>query len=101
MVTGNASFIPGAVSQRSIDSRLAKYGEESPVYQSRVLGQSPEQATDSLIRLKWLEASAERYEARRVQGLLPTDISGKGVDVANSEHGDRAGSTPLAWAPAR
>ncbi len=89
-MTGNPSLIPGAVSQRSIDNRRAKYGEESPVYQSRVLGMSPEQATDSLIRLSWLEASARRFDARRVLNLLPSDITGKGVDVANSEHGDRA-----------
>lgn len=90
VVTGNAELIPGAVSQRSIDRRRLKYGEQSPVYQSRVRGESPEQAADALIHLAWLEASAKRYADRLAMGKIPTQLTGKGVDVANSEHGDRA-----------
>ncbi len=90
VVTGNAGLIPGAVSVVAIERRREKYGETSPVYQSRVRGESPEQASNALIRREWLEASAARYEARRVAGTLPTKVTGKGVDVANSEHGDRA-----------
>lgn len=90
VVTGNASLIPGAVSQVSVSRRLADYGESSPVYQSRVRGISPEQASDALIRLEWLKAAAKRYEARKAESTLPKTITGKGVDVANSEHGDRA-----------
>ena len=90
VVTRNASLIPGAISIESIERRLTKYGVDSPVYQSRVRGMSPEQASDSLIRLEWLEAAAKRYEARKVLGLVPTIVTGKGVDVANSEHGDEA-----------
>lgn len=88
VVTGT-DCIPGAVSQQSIDRRLAKYGEDSPVYQSRVRGMSPEQSADSMFRLEWLEAAAKRFEAKRAAGTLPTKVTGKGVDVANSEHGDR------------
>lgn len=90
VVTGNANLIPGAVSSVSIKKRLADYGETSPVYQSRVRGVSPEQASDALIRLEWLKAAAARYEARKRAGTLPVGVTGKGVDVANSEHGDRA-----------
>ncbi len=88
VVTGNANLIPGAVSASSIAKRRRKYGETSPVYQSRVRGESPEQASDALIRLEWLEAAHTRFMARRFQ--LPRRMTGKGVDVANSEHGDRA-----------
>lgn len=90
VVTGNANLIPGAISQKSIDKRRADYGENSPVFQSRVRGISPEQASDSLIRLEWLRESAKRYNARAEAGTLPTRVSGKGVDVSNSEHGDGA-----------
>lgn len=90
VVTGNHSLIPGAISRGSIDKRLKDYGETSPVYQSRVRGVSPEQATDSLIRLEWLRRSAARFAARKLAGTLPVRVTGKGVDVANSEHGDRA-----------
>lgn len=89
VVAKNPNLIPGAVSQASIDRRRVKYGESSPVYQSRVLGESPEQAADALIRLEWLEASAKRYAKRLAAGTIPDTVTGKGVDVANSEHGDR------------
>jgi len=93
VVTGNAELIPGAVSGESIRRRREKYGETSPVYQSRVRGISPEQASDALIRHEWLEASAVRYAAGVKRGAIytvPGKLTGKGVDVANSEHGDRA-----------
>lgn len=90
VVTGNANLIPGAVAQKSIDKRRADYGEQSPVFQSRVRGVSPEQASDSLIRLEWLKAAAKRYELRKLAGTVPTRVTGKGVDVSNSEHGDGA-----------
>jgi hypothetical protein len=90
VVMGDADFIPGAVSVKSIERRREKYGESSPVFQSRVRGESPEQSADALIRLEWLEAAAARYRARRDAGTIPHRITGKGIDVANSEHGDRA-----------
>lgn len=90
VVTGNENLIPGATSATSINRRRIKYGETSPVYQSRVRGISPDQASDALIRLEWLEAAAVRYAARVKTNSIPRQQSGKGVDVANSEHGDRA-----------
>lgn len=89
VVTGNPSFIPGAVSAVSIERRRAKYGEASPNYQSRVRGMSPEQPADALIRLEWLEAAHKRYMERRAANAIPRIVTGKGIDVANSEHGDR------------
>lgn len=89
VVTGDANVIPGAVSQKANQRRLMKYGADSPVYQSRVRGESPEQAADALIRLDWLEAADQRHRARMANQTIPTRITGKGVDVANSEHGDR------------
>lgn len=65
VVSRNANLIPGAVSQASIDKRLAEYGAADPIYLSRVRGISPEQAANALIRLEWLKAAAVRYQARR------------------------------------
>lgn len=90
VVAEDASIIPGAASASSIAKRLEKYGVESPIYQSRVRGVSPDQASDGLIRRRWLEDAAARYLARVQAGTVPQEITGKGVDVANSEHGDRA-----------
>lgn len=90
VVAKNPNLIPGAVSQVSIDKRLADFGVDDPIYQSRVRGMSPEQAANALIRMEWLKRAAERYEARRLAGTLPVVVTGKGVDAANSEHGDSA-----------
>lgn len=103
VVAKDPNLIPGAVAQQSIDRRREKFGESSPVYQSRVLGISPAQASDALIHLDWLKRSALRFKARRELdailplrhtaelGLrpIPREVTGKGVDVANSEHGDK------------
>jgi hypothetical protein len=90
VVTGNPNFIPGAVSQQSIDKRRRDYTEQSPIYQSRVRGLSPEQASNSLFKLEWFRQSAARWNDRKAKGTLPTRVTGKGVDAANSEHGDHA-----------
>lgn len=90
IVLRDADFIPGAVSVKSIERRRLKYGEHDPLFQSRVRGISPEQASNALIHLKWLRAAAERFKARQAEGRVPYRVTGKGVDVANSEHGDRA-----------
>ena len=49
---------------------------------------TPAQATDSLIRLEWLAAAKERYEQRK--GPPEVGLPAMGVDVANSENGDKA-----------
>lgn len=90
IVSRNPSLIPGAIAQKSIDTRREEYGEEDPVYKSRVRGISPEQASNSLIRLDWLRAAAKRYYDREAANTLPREVTGKGVDAANSTHGDRA-----------
>lgn len=90
VVTGNASLVPGAVSVESIERRRAGYGEGTPLYESRVRGISPQQATDSLIRYEWLDRAATRWEALKKAGKLEAGGPAKGVDVANSENGDEA-----------
>lgn len=86
VVTGNASVVPGAVSLKSIAERIAKYGEGSIMYDSRVRGISPAQAADAMILRAWCEHAIDRYADERYR-------DGKrawGVDVANSEAGDKA-----------
>lgn len=86
VVRDDPSVIPGAVSAGSIERRRQKHGEDDPIFfKSRVRGLCPMEAVSALIRWEWLEAAAQRFEstdsARGEHAL--------GVDVANSEHGDR------------
>ena len=87
-VTNNASFIPGATSREGVTSMLNRYGEENPFYLSRVRGLSPGQSADSLIQLKWCIDARDAKD--RDKEKLIDGPAALGVDVANSEAGDKA-----------
>jgi len=64
-----------------------KWGVTSSLYKSRVLGQFPDEAPDSLIPLSWVERCVladDDFEAASRDGL-PVEL---GVDVARSNDGD-------------
>lgn len=96
----NKEVIPGAVTIGSIQARKVKHGEDSFIYNTRVRGKVPMQSVDSLIRYEWimscLEGSLEYQKAGEIidDG---TSLNAVGVDVANSENGDKA---CLAWGKA-
>ena len=54
---------PGLVSKEWCQDRLEDWGEDSPVYQSRVLGMFPKEDADTLIKLEWIERSIKRYNS--------------------------------------
>jgi hypothetical protein len=81
-------IIKGAVTQKSIERRKNEYGVKSSLYLSRVRGISPSQGADSLIQYDWVLAC--RNSGLRYDG----SFHAVGVDVAQSENGDKAG---LAW----
>ena len=47
--------VPGLVSLDWIEERKAEWGEKSALYQSRVLGEFPQEGTDTLIHLAWVD----------------------------------------------
>lgn len=59
--------------------RLAEWGEESPAYQVRVLGEFPPQGDDGLLSLKWVEEAQNREIVTDAETDAPCEI---GVDVA-------------------
>lgn len=67
------------VTRRWVYEKLWEWGEDSPLWQSRVLGCFPDQAEDALISLKWLECAREPK-------LLPNDEAElyAGIDVAEA-----------------
>jgi hypothetical protein len=91
----NEEIFPGAVSTASIERRTAVYGEGSKLYNSRIRGLSPESATDSLIRLEWIHQCC--IHKPEYGNDIPDDdwsFNACGIDVANSEGGDKAS---IAW----
>lgn len=55
-VKENRLIVPGAVTAEWIEDYRAEYGEGTPLWQAKVLGQFPAEGTDTLIPLTWAEA---------------------------------------------
>jgi hypothetical protein len=74
---------PYLTTRRWVWEKLHTWGESSPLWQSRVRGQFPEQSEDALISLAWLEragampAALPERDAPAVAGL---DVAGPGED---------------------
>lgn len=80
------TIFPGAVTVQSIERRKNDYGEDSPLFLSRVRGISPKQSSNSVIHIDWIEKAFKRK-------VVKDEIFYKnalGVDVANSQNGDLA-----------
>ncbi len=71
---------PTLVTEQWVNDAEINWGEDSPMYQIRVLGEFPSESEDTLIPLKIIEnAVAEKDEAPDLQDGEPVEI---GVDVA-------------------
>jgi len=73
---------PKLVSPRWVEERRSEWGEGSPLYQTKVLGQFPLESEHGLIALEWVLKANERAEG------AVAEFAGKerkvGVDVARS-----------------
>jgi len=88
VVKKNSNFIAGACTIEGIARINARYGKENPISLSRTRGICPEESSDSLIRLEWLEKVNENFERQQIEGMRGDKALG--VDVANSFDGDKA-----------
>ncbi len=73
---------PYLVTRRWVYEKLWEWGEDSPLWQARVLGSFPEQAQDSLLSLRWLElAWRPKAEPNDEDELyVGIDVAEAGVD---------------------
>jgi hypothetical protein len=81
VVTGHEDF-PGLVTREWVEGRRAAWGEKSPMWQSRVLGEFPTQADDALVPLSWIDAAVRRWEVLERTGWPDVRAWALGVDVA-------------------
>jgi hypothetical protein len=86
VVSGDSEIVPGAASPAGIRRIAAADAPGTPMYERRVRGISPAEATDALIKLSWCQEAAKRWEKL----LAEAGPRALGVDVANSERGDKA-----------
>jgi len=76
--------IPGAVTRRWIEDRKAEYGEESPIYQARVLGEFPEEGSNQVFGAVLVDramdpdkyaAAVKDSDAARLPTILALDVA--------------------------
>ena len=95
VVLNNPNLIPGAQTKIGLQRMLEKYGDkEHPLYLSRARGISPTGNIESLIKIEWIRRAQELYreycnDDGRLDGSLVEGEKSLGVDVANSEAGDK------------
>ena len=58
-VTSNKVVVPGLTTAEWVEERRETWGENNPIFLARVLGEFPDQAEDTLIKLSDIEAAVE------------------------------------------
>jgi hypothetical protein len=75
---------PYLVTRSWVHEKLHTWGERSPLWKSKVLGEFPDQGDDSLLSLVWLDrASAELIDSpidRDLPAIAGVDVAGPGED---------------------
>jgi hypothetical protein len=69
------ALLPLLVSVEWVEERKVRWGVNSPIYQSRVLGQFPDISDDTLILPEWIEAAQKRTIQRNRRPRLSWDIA--------------------------
>ncbi len=91
-VTGRLPY-PELTTPAWVADTLAKHGHESAYYQSRVLGEFPQQSTDSLIQMSWITRAKAILKRPRADEVTKVDV---GVDVARTGD-DETVISAFAW----
>lgn len=74
-------IIPGAVTNEWIEERRKEWGEDSPLWQAKVLGQFPDEGDDTLIPLSWAEACVGLDLGTEGEKRLGVDVARYGSDM--------------------
>ena len=70
-VQAGKTVVPGLTTAKWVEERRDTWGEENPIYRARVLGEFPDQAEDTLIKLSDVEAAVLRGREEAVQHEVP------------------------------
>jgi hypothetical protein len=93
-VTLEDAISAGRISRDWADARRTQWGEGSPVFQNRVLGEFSTLDMEGIIPLDWVEAANDRWEDLRDAGaFVNAPLLRLGVDVA------RGGKDQTIFAP--
>lgn len=88
-VIAGESVIPGLITKEFVDQKRREWGENSPLYLARILGEFPKTGVQSLFPLAWMDR-AFNYDTTDPfyplpdlsagTGVIGMDIAGGGVD---------------------
>jgi hypothetical protein len=76
------------------DQRCKQWGENSAVYQNRVLGEFASDAEDGIVPLSWVEAAEERWHLWQESGGVGT-ITSIGCDPSGGREGGNAATLTI------
>lgn len=86
-VTKDEAISAGRMDADWAEQRRRQWGEGSPLYQNRVLGEFAEQLADGVIPLAYVERAQDRWREWEEAGF-PGTFTGLGVDVGGGTGGD-------------
>lgn len=74
--------IPGLVTKEWVEDQRDKYGPDTPMWKSQVLGEFPPSSEEMLIPLTWAKMAQQRWEDTEPSGIpvYGLDPSGGGLD---------------------
>ena len=80
VITGRNDY-EGIVTREWVEQRKLEWGEDSPLYQARVLGEFPTESDDTLISMSWIErATNKKIEVGSSKRVLGCDIARYGTN---------------------
>jgi hypothetical protein len=85
-VTLEEALAAGRIGHEWAENARRLWGESSPIYKARVLGEFAEIGEQGIIPLAWVEAAIERWKEWRDSGF-PGTFTGMGVDVGGGGEG--------------
>mgnify|MGYP001600111149 FL=1 len=75
------TIIPGCVTKDWIEERKTEWGEDSPLFKAKVLGEFPVEGADTLISLSWIERAVDNPLAVKDGNIrLGCDVARYGED---------------------
>lgn len=86
-VVEEREVIPGLATKEWVEEQKEKWGEDSPLYQSRVLGVFPQSAENAVFPLHVIEAACQRGDDREIppdekDKVTAMDIARQGKDMS-------------------
>ena len=81
-VTTKQDKIPGVCSWTWVEEKRASWGEDSPLWQSRVLGEFPTTQESTMVPLSWVHQANERWKMYEEEKAWESQSVHIGLDVA-------------------